>query len=291
MCVVDILAHMRFFRYDGFIAHRYSDLGREAEGAEGATARDSIPRRKYQPSVLSAHHRDAPLLLYLRSCGTPELYPGGHLHQYLLVSFRIDGNRVCESHSFVGLSIPINVHMYILSFSFHRFNVMRTPLIYLPITLLQLANAFVSLRRLTAFLLAEERVEYVEPLEKPGIEIQGANFYWAEPPEDVAPQLAADRGRKEEAPSNGKKRKHSRGSWLRRKHGMKGTYKAEDHNAVGGPADPADLRVRPEDVADEKDMEHEKENDALPETHKAAADLSNFWLHDVNVMVSVLSFF
>lgn len=62
------------------------------------------------------------------------------------------------------------------------FSLMRMPLIFLPFALVQLGNALVSMRRLTGYLVMEERADAVEKLEHPGAQIKGASFFWAEPP-------------------------------------------------------------------------------------------------------------
>ena len=63
------------------------------------------------------------------------------------------------------------------------FALMRFPLIFLPFALVQLANALVSMRRLTQYFMLDERDDdLVEEGEAPGIEIRDGNFYWAEPP-------------------------------------------------------------------------------------------------------------
>jgi ATP-binding cassette, subfamily C (CFTR/MRP), member 1 len=74
------------------------------------------------------------------------------------------------------------------------FALMRFPLLFLPFALVQLSNALVSMRRLSQYFLLEERIEAVIEMETPGIEIEGGEFFWADPPPKV---MAEDpRGKK-----------------------------------------------------------------------------------------------
>ena len=61
--------------------------------------------------------------------------------------------------------------------------------------MLQLGNALVSLRRLTSYLILEERSDEVQQLPRVGAEITGGNFYWSEPPKTK--KLEAVKGEKE----------------------------------------------------------------------------------------------
>lgn len=45
---------------------------------------------------------------------------------------------------------------------------MRFPLVFLPFALIQMANALVSMRRLSAYFMLEERSDEVAQLEGPG---------------------------------------------------------------------------------------------------------------------------
>lgn len=64
----------------------------------------------------------------------------------------------------------------------------------------QLGNALVSLRRLTQYLVMEERNDTVEKMDMVGLEVQGGQFYWSEPP--ATKKLEGVKG----APGQGKKR-------------------------------------------------------------------------------------
>ena len=64
----------------------------------------------------------------------------------------------------------------------------------------QLGNALVSLRRLTQYLVMEERNDTVEQMDLVGLEVQGGQFYWSEPP--ATKKLEGVKG----APGQGKKR-------------------------------------------------------------------------------------
>ena len=65
---------------------------------------------------------------------------------------------------------------------------------------MQMGNAMVSLRRLSQYLVMEERNDTVESLDRVGLDIQGGNFYWCEPP--ATKKLDGVKG----APGQGKKR-------------------------------------------------------------------------------------
>ena len=65
---------------------------------------------------------------------------------------------------------------------------------------LQMGNAMVSLRRLTQYLILEERSDEVQQLPRVGVDISGGNFYWSEPPKTK--KLDGVKG----APGQGKKR-------------------------------------------------------------------------------------
>ena len=59
----------------------------------------------------------------------------------------------------------------------------------------QLGNALTAMRRLSQYLILEERIDDVEKLERPGAVIQGASFFWAEPPVVVVRPLHEPGGR------------------------------------------------------------------------------------------------
>lgn len=61
--------------------------------------------------------------------------------------------------------------------------------------MLQMGNAMVSLRRLTSYLILEERSDEVQQLPRIGAEISGGNFYWSEPPKTK--KLEGVKGEKE----------------------------------------------------------------------------------------------
>lgn len=65
---------------------------------------------------------------------------------------------------------------------------------------MQMGNAMVSLRRLSQYLVMEERNDTVERLDRIGLDIQDGQFYWSEPP--ATKKLDAVKG----APGQGKKR-------------------------------------------------------------------------------------
>ena len=137
---------------------------------------------------------------------------------------------------------------------------MRMPLIMLPFAFLQLANALVSLRRLSAFLLAEDRVEYVERLERPGIRVEGATFNWPEPPTDVVPALRGDRGKAK------KEGEEKASKWSR----LRNRSRARDEAAKDA-------------AASVKDAHGEKEGETQVAVGKESEPL--FWLRDVNLTV------
>ncbi|PSC67462.1 hypothetical protein C2E20_8853 [Micractinium conductrix] len=62
------------------------------------------------------------------------------------------------------------------------FGLMRFPLIFLPFALIQLSNALVSMRRLSAYFMLEERTDEVQELDHPGLEIREGTFFWSDPP-------------------------------------------------------------------------------------------------------------
>ncbi len=64
----------------------------------------------------------------------------------------------------------------------------------------QMGNAMVSLRRLSQYLVMEERRDTVQPLDRVGLDIEGGQFYWCEPPKTK--KLDSVKG----APGQGKKR-------------------------------------------------------------------------------------
>ena len=75
------------------------------------------------------------------------------------------------------------------------FALMRFPLIFLPFALIQLANALVSMRRLSIFYLQENRQENVEPLDSIGICIEDGDFVWRKPPKKLAlPEIGKKKG-------------------------------------------------------------------------------------------------
>lgn len=63
-----------------------------------------------------------------------------------------------------------------------------------------MGNAMVSLRRLSQYLVMEERRDTVEPMDRVGLQIVGGQFYWCEPP--ATKKLESVKG----APGQGKKR-------------------------------------------------------------------------------------
>ncbi|KAL3154179.1 hypothetical protein ABBQ32_013696 [Trebouxia sp. C0010 RCD-2024] len=80
------------------------------------------------------------------------------------------------------------------------FAIMRFPLIFLPFALVEMGNAMVSLRRLSQYLVMEERNDTVEQMPQVGLDVQGGQFYWSEPP--ATKKLEGVKG----APGQGKKR-------------------------------------------------------------------------------------
>lgn len=107
----------------------------------------------------------------------------------------------------------------------NRFGLMRFPLIFLPFALVQLANAFVSIRRLTVFFMSEDRIEHVEELDRPGIEVEDASFFWAEPP----PRVEIEQGKKKK---KGRKDKNGKGNAPVK--GANGLAKESAQSADGG---------------------------------------------------------
>ncbi|KAL6776048.1 hypothetical protein ACKKBG_A19595 [Auxenochlorella protothecoides x Auxenochlorella symbiontica] len=105
------------------------------------------------------------------------------------------------------------------------FGLMRFPLIFLPFALVQLANAFVSIRRLTVFFMSEDRIEHVEELDRPGIEVEDASFFWAEPP----PRVEIEQGKKKK---KGRKDKNGKGNAPVK--GANGLAKESAQSADGG---------------------------------------------------------
>lgn len=63
-----------------------------------------------------------------------------------------------------------------------------------------MGNAMVSLRRLSQYLVMEERNDTVEQMPQVGLDVQGGQFYWSEPP--ATKKLEGVKG----APGQGKKR-------------------------------------------------------------------------------------
>ena len=79
--------------------------------------------------------------------------------------------------------------------SISLFALMRFPLIFLPFALIQLANAMVSMRRLSVFYLQDNRKDDVEELEHIGIRIENGEFVWRKPPEKlVLPEVGRKGG-------------------------------------------------------------------------------------------------
>ena len=92
-----------------------------------------------------------------------------------------------------GQFTPANVFAAIALFA-----LMRLPLILLPFALVEASNALVSARRLSQFLLLEEREEgAVRDLAGAvGLRIRGGNFYW--PPEETTKEMRATNKKEEE---------------------------------------------------------------------------------------------
>lgn len=81
------------------------------------------------------------------------------------------------------------------------FALMRFPLIFLPFALIQLANALVSMRRLSIFYLQENRKDDVDMLDSIGIQIEEGDFVWRKPPKKLAlPEV----GKKKKGGNNAK---------------------------------------------------------------------------------------
>ncbi len=79
--------------------------------------------------------------------------------------------------------------------SISLFALMRFPLIFLPFALIQLANALVSMRRISVFYLQGNRKDDVKELEHIGICIQDGEFVWRKPPEKlVLPEVGRKGG-------------------------------------------------------------------------------------------------
>lgn len=79
--------------------------------------------------------------------------------------------------------------------SISLFALMRFPLIFLPFALIQLANALVSMRRLSVFYLQGNRKDDVKELEHVGICIEDGEFVWRKPPEKlVLPEVGRKGG-------------------------------------------------------------------------------------------------
>lgn len=98
------------------------------------------------------------------------------------------------------------------------FNLMRFPLIMLPFALVQLANAVVSMRRISQFLTLSERHETAEPMEEPGIRVEDAHFYWAHARGDAADAKdKEDAAKKELKKMYAKERRASRMASLKRR--------------------------------------------------------------------------
>ena len=98
------------------------------------------------------------------------------------------------------------------------FNLMRFPLIMLPFALVQLANAVVSMRRISQFLTLGERHETAEPLDEPGIRVEDAHFYWAHARGDAADAKdKEDAAKKELKKMYAKQRRASRMASLKRR--------------------------------------------------------------------------
>eukprot|EP00884_Botryococcus_braunii_P000224 jgi/Botrbrau1/10201/Bobra.116_1s0017.1 len=84
---------------------------------------------------------------------------------------------VC-SFAVYGAVSPNNFTAARIFSSIALFGIMRIPLVLLPFALVELGNAFVSLRRLSQYLVMEEREEVVEKLPEVGVQVKGASFYW-----------------------------------------------------------------------------------------------------------------
>ena len=89
--------------------------------------------------------------------------------------------------------------------SISLFALMRFPLIFLPFALIQLANAMVSMRRLSIFYLQENRKDDVEELDHVGIRIEAGEFVWRKPPEKlVLPEVGRKGGKGGKGDKGGK---------------------------------------------------------------------------------------
>lgn len=112
-----------------------------------------------------------------------------------------------------------------------------------------MGNAMVSLRRLTQYLILEERSDEVQQLPRVGVEITNGNFYWSEPP--ATKKLEGVKG----APGQGKKRSLLSvfGGLKLRKGPAVGTGPAKDSDkaAAGAQTDKATdgSAASPDDVA------------------------------------------
>lgn len=95
-----------------------------------------------------------------------------------------------------------------------------------------MGNAMVSLRRLTQYLVLEERSDEVEQLPRVGVDITSGNFYWSEPP--ATKKLDAVKG----APGQGKKKSLLSifGGLKLRKGPAKGTGPAKDSDKAAADA-------------------------------------------------------
>lgn len=109
---------------------------------------------------------------------------------------------------------------------------------------IQLANALVSMRRLTQYFLLEDRKDQVGELDHPGIEIRGGDFFWAEPP----PKLAM--------PEVGKKKKG----------GKKDKKVAEDVTTPAKAATPPGLKRESDDLESGKVTPSSNDSDGKPDT-------------------------
>lgn len=122
------------------------------------------------------------------------------------------------------------------------FALMRFPLIFLPFALIQLANAIVSMKRLSIFYLQENRKDEVEELDHIGIEVEDGEFFWAKPPERLKiPEI----GRKK----SGKKESKGKADEDEKK-------KEEEHES---PSDPDSGKVTPSSTSDQDSPKLSKE--------------------------------
>jgi ABC-type multidrug transport system fused ATPase/permease subunit len=135
------------------------------------------------------------------------------------------------------------------------FALMRFPLIFLPFALIQLANALVSMRRLSAFFLLEDRKDYVEALPAPGILVEGGEFFWAEPPPEAA--KPEKKGKKGGAKKGGAKKGGAEG-----KGGKGGKGGAEGKGGKGGASPASSAAPTPRGTED---------GEKVPENAAAAA--------------------